>query len=339
MQATTIASRHRGSLDLTPRDLGLKPCPPEGRHRWMYGAVCRLVENAFTDREIVEWISENLTRRPQPREIEVTIHKVRQMPEGQTSSATWKPAATYDADKLQAFADQAAGFTVQDLKRKSPASPDETTPADFLRAISQAGEQRLVFTDFKSQGEGAWRCPPDGTPHDPIALRKLIMPPMGKGVWFLVNPVDGNLRINKSGKQSRRSEENLTSFPFLLLESDIAPPGLWVAALASLTMPIVAIYESGGKSVHALVRIGATTADEWRQKVESIRVPLVTLGADEAAMTMVRLSRLPQCYRAETGKWQRLLYLNGAPDGTPIIEQPDRNDAAQTKQPTGENKQ
>ena len=139
MQATTIASRHRGSLDLTPRDLGLKPCPTEGRHRWMYGAVCRLVENAFTDREIVEWISEHLTRRPQPREIEVTIHKVRQMPEGQTSSATWKPAATYDADKLQAFADQAAGFTVQDLKRKSPASPDETTPADFLRAISQAG--------------------------------------------------------------------------------------------------------------------------------------------------------------------------------------------------------
>jgi hypothetical protein len=100
--------------------------------------------------------------------------------------------------------------------------------------------------------------------------------------------------------------------------------------MARLPLPIAAVYESGGKSVHALLKIEAATADEWRQAVEKIRIPLVMLGADEAAMTAVRLSRLPQCYRREKGKWQRLLYLNGAPDGTPIIEQPNRGDAAPT---------
>jgi len=43
---------------------------------------------------------------------------------------------------------------------------------------------------------------------------------------------------------------------------------------------------------------------------------LCTLGADPKALTAVRLSRLPQCMRGETGKLQELLYLD--PDATEL---------------------
>ena len=44
---------------------------------------------------------------------------------------------------------------------------------------------------------------------------------------------------------------------------------------------------------------------------------LVTLGADPGALSAVRLTRLPQARRGD--RVQRLLYLNPAPDATPII--------------------
>jgi len=327
-------------MQLAPEDVGLKPCGQKGRHGWMWGAARVLIKRGFDDEEIGHWIAEHLTRLPGPREIEVTIENARRKPLDESTPALWRPKASYNPDKLQSFAEQAAGFTAEDLKGKSPIAPDSVTPADFLRAISQQRERRLVFTDFYGQGEGLWTCPAEGVPHDPNALRKFIMPPMGNGVWFSVNPVDGiwrNLprlvhpRNNPTGR-TRRAEENLTGFPFILLESDEAPAGLWIAALARMPLPIVAIYESGDKSVHALVKTGARNKEEWEAEKRRIEFPLVTLGADSNAMTAVRLSRLPQCYRAEKRAWQRLLYLNPSPSGEAIINQPDRDEAAQTTQ-------
>lgn len=319
-------------MQLAPEDVGLKPCGQTDRHGWMWGAARALIKRGFDDEEIGHWITEHLTRLPGPREIEVTIANARRKPQPKSSSALWQPRANYNPDKLQSFAARAAGFSAEDLKRKSPIAPDSATPADFLRAISQRGEGRLVFTDLYGKGEGLWTCPTEGVPHDPNALKKFIMPPMGKGVWFSVNPVDAIFKTNKSGKQSRRSEENLTGFPFILIESDEAPAGLWIPALARMPLPIVAIYESGGKSVHSLVKTGARNKEEWEAEKRRIEFPLVTLGADSQSMSAVRLSRLPQCYRAEKRAWQRLLYLNPSPSGEAIINQPDRDEAAQTTQ-------
>ncbi len=46
------------------------------------------------------------------------------------------------------------------------------------------------------------------------------------------------------------------------------------------------------------------------------------LGADDGAMTAVRLTRLPQCYRAEKDRWQELYFLNPTPTPAPIFELP-----------------
>ena len=72
---------------------------------------------------------------------------------------------------------------------------------------------------------------------------------------------------------------------------------------------------SGGKSIHAWLKCeGVNTAEEWETQVKHGLFPvLAALGVDKACSNPPRMSRLPGMFRADTGKWQRLLLL--APEG------------------------
>jgi hypothetical protein len=98
-------------------------------------------------------------------------------------------------------------------------------------------------------------------------------------------------------------------------------PGLWMRLLAMMPLEIRAIYSSGGYSLHALWGVNMPSKAEFdtflREHAKRV-LPLV--GADPAAMTPVRLTRLPGCLRG--GKMQRLIYLNPGADGTPIRDMP-----------------
>jgi len=132
------------------------------------------------------------------------------------------------------------------------------------------------------------------------------------GVWFLANPVDGKEHFNeRQQRMSRRSEESIRSFRFAVLESDCQPLEQWLRILVQLPLPIVSITSSGGKSLHALVRVDANSKTNWDETIRAIKPKLVYLGADANALTAVRLTRLANCYRGE--RFQELLYLNPAP--------------------------
>ena len=152
-------------------------------------------------------------------------------------------------------------------------------------------------------------------------LRNADFPAGPDGVWFLPQPVDGEYHPNprSEGKLSRRSEESVTAWRYAVLESDKAAPEDWLRCLIQMPLRIVSICESGGRSIHALVRIDAASKEDWDAKVGAIKPVLVTLGADPGALSAVRLTRLPQAQRGE--RVQRLLYLNPAADGTPILRQ------------------
>jgi hypothetical protein len=124
-------------------------------------------------------------------------------------------------------------------------------------------------------------------------------------------------------KESRRSEESVSSFRFAVLESDHKPKEnwlpVWLKILVQLPLEIISITDSAGKSAHALIRVSATSKANWDGIKRDILRPLVALGADDGALTAVRLSRLPGCYRGD--RIQELLYLSPGADGTPIFQQ------------------
>ena len=213
--------------------------------------------------------------------------------------------------------------------KHSPVPVEDLTPTDFLNSIYLKGEKVLIFTHFYSQGDYAQRI---GGSMWRLAKRpgvlgvKSALPRGGAdGVWFLNQPVSGEWKINPRStddlgrpKMSRRSEEVVTSWRYLVLESDEAPANLWVRFLVKLPLPIVAIYTSAGRSIHALVKVDAPNKQWWDSYKNMISGLLSKLGADPAAITALRLTRLPGCYR--NGKLQRLLYLDPTPEPkTPIL--------------------
>jgi hypothetical protein len=233
------------------------------------------------------------------------------------------PKPEFDPAKLAKIAAKLDGIDAAWLPARSPIRPDTRTPASFLHALYEPGEMVLVFDVFKSQGQAVWTCK-----KPPFDARELDSFRTGKeqGVWYLTNPIDGTYKPTKNpdgtDKLSRRTWQNVTAWRYMVLESDDAPPAHWLAALAQMPLRIAAIYTSGGRSIHALVRLDATSKAEWDARCKKIEPALVTLGADAGALSAVRLSRLPGCERVEKGALQTLLFLNPHPTETPICELP-----------------
>ena len=229
------------------------------------------------------------------------------------------PKPSYQPDKLEEVAAKLPeSVDAEYLEARSQFTCWNRSPAGVLAKLYQPGEKILVFTDWESQGQELWEHP--GESGDLGALGQYRRG--FKDVWFLSNPVDGEYHWNpRQDKDSRRSEESITSWRYAVIESDKADPGQWLRALVQLPLFISAIYESGKRSIHALVRIDADSKVEWDQSVRGELLPiLATLGADPGALTAVRLTRLPNCRREETGKLQQLLYLDSDPDGEPICQ-------------------
>lgn len=242
-----------------------------------------------------------------------------------------KPKPAFSPEKLERIAAKIPAVTDDFLAAISPKAVHNCTPASFLHALTRPSERIVVFSEFRSQGQHVWTHQPP-----PFDARELDAFRAGarEGVWFLNNPVTGDYLPSDSGKPSRRSRQNVTSWRYLVLESDEANPAHWLAALAQIPLRIASLATSGGKSIHALVRVDADSKSAWDSVVESYKPILVTLGADPKAMSAVRLTRLPLCERGgwtdkegvwhayETPHLQRLLYLNPDPNGTPLCDRP-----------------
>lgn len=255
------------------------------------------------------------------------------------------------------------------LAARSPIPPDTVTPSAFLGHLYDPGDRILTFTSQWSQGDygaritttrtAAWSrlAPYGGGPNtqvqppfdDPAATLHTTAAP--QGAWFLCQPVDGKWHLDSGSrdkvtglpKHSRRSQLAVTRWRYLVLESDEAPTHLWLNLLVQLALPIAALYTSGGRSVHALVRVDAPSKPHFDALRASLLPVLSLLGADPAAITAVRLTRLPGVHRhgkttRETiaGRpvtrftpfsqplLQRLLYLNPNPKTQPILTNPQR---------------
>jgi hypothetical protein len=307
----------------------LPPCPApgDGVHSWILAAAWAGRKNGLSADSTIIAIRAAISRPPRFRELEEAVGKVFNTEPQTTFCAPIK--ANFDPAALDQLAEKLPGFTEEDLTARSPVPPAICTSATFLKNLFQAGEKVAVFTRMTAQPELLWESPEHDRPFDAEELGHVADPVAGAGVWFLANPVSGDIQAVSRLASERnphgltlRAEENVTAFRYLVLESDSTSPEQWVKALAQIPLPISSIVTSGGRSIHAMIRVGVSSAQEWRTIKTRIAPMLVTLGADLGAMTPVRLTRLPFCYRREKSQWQRLLFLNPEPMSVPICQLP-----------------
>jgi hypothetical protein len=249
-------------------------------------------------------------------------------PPARLASAPQRPStkAVYDSSYLEKFTRQLTDVVdAEYLELRSQFTCWNRSPAGVLHKIFRQGESVWVTDKAESREGLIWTH--DGAIQNLAELNHLQT---GRsGVWFLSNPIDGaphqlerlRSQFNPDGV-SFRATECVTSWRHVVLETDCAPSDLWLKALALLELPIIAIYDSGGRGPHALVRLGASSLEQWHALLAPHLEPLVRLGACAKTLTPLRLTRLPNCIREQTGRLQRLFYLAPNADGTPIVSRP-----------------
>lgn len=117
------------------------------------------------------------------------------------------------------------------------------------------------------------------------------------GAWIRFNPVDGKGVKN----------DNVTDYRYALVESDSLEIGKQIGLLKELEIPIAIMVFSGGKSVHAIVKIDANNFDEYRKRVDYLYKVCDKNGfdIDKQNRNPSRLSRLPGIVR--NGKKQFII--------------------------------
>ena len=120
------------------------------------------------------------------------------------------------------------------------------------------------------------------------------------GAWIRFNPVDGKGVKN----------ENITRFDYALVESDEMPISEQDALYRKLELPIATLTHSGGKSLHAIVRVDAKDYEEYRKRVDYLYDYLEKNGlkVDKQNRNPSRLSRMPGVTRS--GQTQTLITTN-----------------------------
>lgn len=120
------------------------------------------------------------------------------------------------------------------------------------------------------------------------------------GAWIRFNPLDGKGVKN----------ENVTDYRYALVESDCMELEQQHALIQELELPVACLVYSGGKSIHAIVKIEAANYDEYRKRVDYLYNVLKKNGlpVDTQNKNPSRLSRMPGVTR--NGHKQFLMATN-----------------------------
>lgn len=135
---------------------------------------------------------------------------------------------------------------------------------------------------------------------------------------FIPNPLTGQEHPLPDGKLSRRGDSAVVSFKYAVAEMDcLSKPDQLALWWGFKSAPVTALIDSGGKSIHAILKVDMASREQWEAEIENKLFPniLCPLGCDPACRNEARLSRLPGHYRREKGAWQRLLYLDPSGEG------------------------
>lgn len=239
---------------------------------------------------------------------EVTMGTVYSMAE----SFGWTPASgmkTYGWDDVITYAGEpldTSGWQREDTKPLPPIPVGHSAikdVTDYISALFEPEEKVCYVTTAYQDDDGKWK--PYGGVFSRTAKSLLdsakkhpddITDTFGSyneaaGVWVCFNPIDGENRSNK----------NVTSYRYALVESDTQDIETQYQIIQDLRLPVKMLVHSGGKSLHAIVNIGAVDYKQYQERVDFLYTVCRKHGliVDTQDKNPSRLSRLPGFKRGE----------------------------------------
>ncbi len=310
---TTRLEKYTHALGVLP------PSGGGGCHTALLGVATRGVLAGMTDAQIFTDLRRHVRgERPvTDREIIDAIARARKDsdPSGASRAFAPTPRAKVKPDYLQALI--AAGRNVDEraLCERSRIMPDGDAVNDGLLLLDTLYDP----TDVLFIGERY-----DTTVRTVAEWIGFIGRNGSRGLPHIIpNPLTGDQHTRADGGLSYRCDQAVKSFRFAMVEFDNLSRDDQLAFWAAVPLPVAALIDSGGKSIHGWIRLPAQilTAADWEKHVETdlYQRLLIPLGVDPACRNEARLSRFPGHYREEKGSFQRLLYLDPNPPPRPIL--------------------
>ena len=295
----------------TKFDEALRTWPPAGSgvHAHLMTAANLAAIGEIPPAEAEARILSTMPRPPCPlSEVAAAIRK---------AYAAHKPGEQYAPRKIappkpkplpmtrEAFIRRGDGAAEVDWWERSPIRIDwEPGPRDALAvldALWSPGDVLFMGDTYGKEVATAreWR--------ERIAAGEIVPP------HIIPNPVRAEGGLTLEGSPSFRCDDAVASFRFAVAEFDGMSKADQLAFWwGYASAPIAALIDSGGKSIHAWLKVDAPSREAWEADIERglfSRV-LCPLGCDAACRNESRLSRMPGHYRREKNEWQRLLYLD-----------------------------
>lgn len=340
----TIEEKYRAAL---------AACPPRGQRHPALAGVCALgIMAGASDSEIVNDVMAAWGYSTGERaEIEDTIKRQRRrfVPKAELTGrpAERRPTRTEPPRQAGGFsAEQSLQFvrrmleagqgvnSFADLRRLSPTPipPDGLGQTlAYLRTLYKPSD--FIFLGNRNEARLSTRVRTVEGWADALTRPRIggVLVPPSQLVG--VNPLLGTAHVSPDGAECYRCDEAVAAGRYCRIEYDGMPVPqqlqFWGGVITTRTLPLRALTFSGGKSVHAVLEIGATTREAWDGAVLKLSSLLCcadlpdTLRADPSFVSPSHMSRTPGAMRREIGIEQTLLWLSGAAlRPTPATEPP-----------------
>jgi hypothetical protein len=286
----------------------------------VFAQLRSMYDNDVSDRELSNIIAWASARNPQPR---TNNHKGTVTSKVSLAPTPARVTSQQAKANVEGFL-KGWGCTVADLWHVSPWRPCEDSrndAAQLIAALYDATDLINVVTTFvleKTKDEHEKACPHGAgeTLRRDDWLRRLrdaATPCSAAGAWVRPNPVKQSHGSSDSGAHT---DADVASHRFLLLESDCLPIDLQLSLWARLKLPVAALIDTAGRSVHAWIKVDCSDEEHYRELALKIYGSLARFGICRANKNPSRLSRLPGVKREIDGVdacEQRLLFLNPSP--------------------------
>lgn len=187
--------------------------------------------------------------------------------------------------------------------------PPLQSPIPPAKGTAQA--RQLLTTLFPADALVCLAVSMQSTKIMEVGKFNLLVDSSEDGAWFKVNRL---VSPGPTGARGGWTDDDCAK-ELTMLEMDRAPKPeqllFWRSALA-LGFPIVSITDSGGKSLHVIVRINANSERTYRERVRGLARSIVVFLPDATSTNCSRFTRLPGINRGtgDAQRFQELLYLN-----------------------------
>ncbi len=290
-----------------------------GAHQATFIAGCLGARAGFTQEQVCNDFAANLPRGSR-------IVKHREIAQGVAAGFAdvaggkvrpRRPPPQVAPGLFKALVEEGLGTTEDDILARSPIPIDwdaEESHRHVIKTLYRRNELLFIGDDghagvFNETIRTAWEW------MDEFEYCCGEVPPK-----IMVNPLSGEEAPKKDGNgDTLRGDACIAAHRFVVAEMDGVPIEEQLAFWRVVpNLPVAALIHSGGKSIHAWIRVDCADAEEWKNEIQDWLFPcfLEPLGVDGACKNASRLSRLPGHYRTDKGQIQRLLYL--APEGKAV---------------------